>query len=214
MQFSYIEQFFPKIKKIDLPGEKAQALMAPESRKISLTQKYDFLNANRAGVLILFFPDSADDVNFVLILRKTYKGVHSNQVALPGGRYENEDRNLIQTALRETEEEVGVASSSVEVIRPMTELYIPPSNFLVKPTLAKIDYQPVFTKQESEVEKIIPVKLKDFILPSCIKTRSIQTSHNKEKQVPIFDLNGHVVWGATAMMLSELREILKQLQLI
>ena len=209
MQFSYIDQIFPKIKKIDLPGEKAQVIMAPESRKVSLRQTYDFSKANRAGVLILFYPNRAGDTSFVLILRKSYKGVHSNQVALPGGRYETVDGNLIQTALRETEEEIGVSASSIEVIKPMTELYIPPSNFLVKPTLAKVDYQPIFVKQDSEVERVIPVKLKDFMQDSCVQSHPIQTSYSEELQVPAYEIYDCIVWGATAMMLSELREILK-----
>jgi len=188
--------------------------MAPESRKSSLSQKKDISKVNRAGVLILFYPDKNAEVSFVLILRKSYKGVHSNQIAFPGGRFENQDSSLVQTALRETEEEIGVPASSIEVIKPMTELYIPPSNFLVKPTLAKIDFYPKFIKQESEVEEIIPVKLKDFMQESCVKTHPIKTSYNNERQVPIYDVYGHVVWGATAMMLSELREIIRITKII
>lgn len=210
MQFSYINQFFPKIKKIELPGQKAQIIMAPEYRKAYLRQAYDISQANRAGVLILFYPDRDGDTSFVLILRKSYKGVHSNQVALPGGRYEIEDGDLVQTALRETEEEVGVSAASIEVIKPMTELYIPPSNFLVKPTLATIDFQPIFVKQDTEVECVIPVKLKDFMNPSCISFHLITTSYAQEKTVPIYRIYDHIVWGATAMMLSELRVILKE----
>ncbi len=211
MEFSYINQFFAKIKNLDLPGEKAQILMAPESRKTSLRQTYDMAKVNRAGVLILLYPNENGNTCFVLILRKFYHGVHSNQVALPGGRYETEDNNLIQTAIRETEEEIGVPSHKIEIIKPMTELYIPPSNFLVKPSLAKVDFKPVFVKQESEVEEIIPVKLEDFMDEACVKTHPIKTSYNNEKQVPIYDIYGHVVWGATAMILSEMREILKSI---
>lgn len=209
MQFSYINQISSKIKKIDLPGEEAQILMAPEFRQISLRETYDFSKANRAGVLILLYPDNQGDTSFVLILRKSYKGVHSGQVALPGGRYEDYDGDLVQTALRETEEEVGVSADSIEVIKPMTELYIPPSNFLVKPTLAKVDFHPIFVKQDSEVERIIPVKLKDFMQDSCIDSCLINTSYSKDKVVPAYKIYEHVVWGATAMMLSELRLVLK-----
>ena len=193
-----------------MPGQKAQILMAPESRKAYLRQIYDVSKANRAGVLILFYPDKEGDTSFVLILRKSYKGVHSNQVALPGGKYEIDDGDLVQTALRETEEEVGVSASAIEVIKPMTELYIPPSNFLVKPTLAKVDFQPIFVKQDTEVERVIPVKLKDFLNPSCVSSHSITTSYAQEKIVPIYRLYDHIVWGATAMMLSELRVILNK----
>ena len=211
MQFSYINQFFPKIKKIDLPGQKAQILMAPESRKAYLRQIYDVSKANRAGVLILFYPDRDGDTSFVLILRKSYKGVHSNQVALPGGKYEIEDGDLVQTALRETEEEVGVSASAIEVIKPMTELYIPPSNFLVKPTLAKVDFQPIFVKQDSEVERVDSGKIKRFYDSSCVIS-SYYYKLCKRKSSPAYDICNHIVWGATAMMLSELRVILKDMK--
>ncbi len=183
--------------------------MAPEFRLESLKQKYDYSKAKKAGVLILFYPDGKANTRFVLILRKTYKGVHSNQVALPGGRYEIEDGDLIQTALRETEEEIGVDSTSIQVIRPLTELFIPPSNFLVQPTLASIDYTPIFIKQEDEVEDIISVDLSEFLMQSKVQLKIIKTSYADQKEVQTFHINGYTVWGATAMMLSELKIVLK-----
>lgn len=161
--------------------------------------------------MVLFYPGHQNETHFVLILRKSYKGVHSNQVALPGGKVERQDGNLIETALRETEEEIGVKATTVEVIRPMTELYIPPSNYMVQPTLAKVDYTPVFERQVSEVEKIIPVKLKDFMQPSNIKTGSIRTSYAGKRQVMSYQLKGYTIWGATAMMLSELQVMLNNI---
>lgn len=202
-----------KIKKIDLPGQDAQILLAPDFRKESLKITYNTDNAKKAGVMILFYPDDKDQTHLVLILRKSYKGVHSNQVALPGGKVEKEDNNLIETALRETEEEIGVKASSIEVIRPMTELYIPPSNYIVKPTLAKIDYLPTFKPQLSEVEKIIPVKLEDLLLPSNIRPGVIHTSYAGQKEVMSYQVNGYTIWGATAMMLSELQVLLKNIDL-
>lgn len=199
----------PKIKKIDLPGQEAQLLLAPDFRKDALQVEYDVTKAKKAGVMILFYPDHDDQTNLVLILRKSYKGVHSNQVALPGGKVEQQDANLIETALRETEEEIGVKASSIEVIRPMTELYIPPSNYIVQPTLAKVNYLPSFVPQLSEVEKIISVKLEDLFLSSSIKPGMINTSYAKQKQVMSYQVNGYTVWGATAMMLSELQVLLK-----
>lgn len=199
----------PKIKKIDLPGSEAQILLAPDFRKDSLKISYDSEKAKKAGVMILFYPGPLDETYFVLILRKSYKGVHSNQVALPGGKVEQQDQNIIDTALRETEEEIGVKASTIEVIRPMTELYIPPSNYMVQPTMAKIDYIPKFERQLSEVEKIIPVKLEDLMQPSNIKPGLINTSYAGEKQVMSYQLNGFTIWGATAMILSELQALLK-----
>jgi len=201
-----------KIKKIDLPGQDAQVLLAPDFRKESLKINYNTEHAKKAGVMILFYPGQNDQTYLVLILRKSYKGVHSNQVALPGGKEEKEDNSLIETALRETEEEIGVKASGIEVIRPMTELYIPPSNYIVQPTLAKVDYLPQFKPQASEVEKIIPVKLEDLLLPSNIKPGVINTSYAGEKEVMSYQVNGYTIWGATAMMLSELQVLLKNIE--
>lgn len=210
MQFSLFNQISSKIKKIELPGQDAQLLLVPDFRRESLKITYDVQNVRKAGVLVLFYPDVMGETCFVLILRKSYKGVHSGQVALPGGKIEKQDNNLIETALRETEEEIGVKASTIEVLRPMTELYIPPSNFLVKPTLGKVDYTPEFIKQAAEVEKIIPIKLKDFMnLPT--RTGWISTSYAKDKEVTCYRINDYIVWGATAMMLSEMQVLLNRL---
>lgn len=210
MQFSYFKQISPKIKKNDLPGLEAQLLLAPDFRKESLKYYFNLEKAKKAGVLILFYPDINNITYFVLILRKSYKGVHSGQVALPGGKIEKNDRDLVHTALRETEEEIGVDMSTIQVLKPMTELYIPPSNFLVKPTVAMVDYLPKFIKEETEVEEIIPVKLGDFLK---LKPRHgmINTSYAGNKQVMSFPIKGYTVWGATAMILSELQVLLKNI---
>lgn len=200
----------PKIKKNELPGLDAQLLLAPEFRKKSLKNSFDLSSAKKAGVLILCYPDSHGVIHFVLILRKAYKGVHSAQVAFPGGKLEDQDKNLTETAIRETEEEIGVNSNRINVIRPMTELYIPPSNFLVKPTLASIDYTPEFVKEDAEVDKIIQVNFNEF-LDTPITKDKITTSYTGERDVMCYKLNGYTVWGATAMMLSELQVVFNKL---
>lgn len=205
MQFSYLEKFFPKIEKLDLPGKEAQALLAPEFRKAFLEQDLNFPDAKKAGVLILLYPSVDKLVNFALIQRNTYRGVHSNQIAFPGGKVEKGDSSLIATAIRETEEEIGVAASSVKILRQLTELYIPPSNFMVYPTVGAIDYIPKFVKQHDEVKQVIEVKLEHFLKHTPIETQSISTSYAHQKDVLAFKINGHVVWGATAMMLSEFK---------
>lgn len=164
---------------------------------------------NKAGVMALFYPNKYEITNLVLILRKTYKGVHSNQVGFPGGRVENYDKNLKHTALRETEEEVGVPKAEVRVVKKLTKLYIPPSNFWVHPYVGLIDKTPKLIPQESEVEKILEVDLEDFLDEKNLISQELSTSYAKNIQVPAFSLNGHIVWGATAMMLSELKDLLK-----
>ena len=164
----------------------------------------------QAAVMAVFYPGQQEETRFVLILRKTYKGVHSNQVGFPGGRVEKSDRNLEHTALRETEEEVGIPQGEVQVLRELTRLYIPPSNFWVQPFLGVMEKTPVLIPQEEEVESVLEINIDHFLSDSCFTQRRLSTSYATDIEVPAFLLNGHVVWGATAMMLSEMKEILKQ----
>ena len=201
----------PKIRKINLPGEAAHEKLAPrfrvqELQKMEIEQR----NPRHAAVLAVFYPGRNNQTYFILILRKTYPGVHSNQIGFPGGRVEKADRNLEQTAIRETEEEVGIPAGEIEILAKITPLYIPPSNFWVQPFLGYTRATPELIPQEEEVEAILEVNLDDLLHDSCLTTRSLSTSYAKEVEVPAFLLEGQVVWGATAMMLSEMKEILRR----
>jgi 8-oxo-dGTP pyrophosphatase MutT (NUDIX family) len=211
MRFEAFLKSVVKIKHLELLGEVSHAKMSPPYRlELAERMKEKAKQAKRAGVLALFYPDHIDETNLVLILRKTYKGVHSAQVGFPGGKYEDVDKDLRVTAIRETEEEVGVPEHMVNVIKTMSPLYIPPSNFMVHPYLAVAEATPIFTKQDEEVEDIIEVKLWDFLDDTNTITTRVPTSFNVEVDVPAFRLNGHIVWGATAMMLGEIKDLLKQ----
>ena len=200
-----------KIKHLELFGELSHAKMSPPYRlELAKEMQAKAKSAKKAGVLALFYPNADFNTNFVLILRKTYKGVHSAQVGFPGGKYEEGDNDLMTTAMRETEEEVGVPTSILNIIKPMSPLYIPPSNFIVHPFLAVSECKPLFRKQEDEVEDIIEVSLLDFLNDRNVLMTRVPTSYNVEVEVPAFKLNDHIVWGATAMMLSELKDLLKQ----
>lgn len=185
--------------------------MIPATRIIELQKaKIKKETPRKAGVMALFYPNSKNQTNLLLILRKTYKGVHSNQIAFPGGKAEKEDLSILETALRETKEEVGVASNKITVIKSITEVYIPPSNFLVQPFIGLYDETVPFIKQETEVEEIVEVSLTDFLDEERIVMQKLSTSYSENIEVPSFKLNGYTVWGATAMMLSEIKELLKQ----
>lgn len=160
--------------------------------------------------MMVFYPDPDDEVRFVLILRKTYQGVHSNQIAFPGGRVEVEDRDFAHTALRETEEEVGIPQRDIEVIMELTSLYIAPSNFWVRPYVGLMQHTPTLVPQETEVEAILEINLDDFLSDSFLTKQTLHTTYAGNIEVPAFLLNGHIVWGATAMILSEMKELLKQ----
>ncbi|MEZ4802395.1 MAG: CoA pyrophosphatase [Gelidibacter sp.] len=165
--------------------------------------------SKKAAVTALFYPDERQVTKLILILRKTYKGVHSAQVGFPGGRREDSDESLMHAALRETWEEVGVPIADIEVLKAMTELYIPPSNFTVYPFLGITHETPTFVKQDEEVEDLIEVAMTEFLDEASITSVKVMTSLEKEMTVPAFILNGHIVWGATAMMLSEVKDLLK-----
>lgn len=211
MEFQKFLDIGSKLRKITLPGEEAHYKLAPMLRLKELENlDIERKKPNQAAVLAVFYPGPKEETKFVLILRKTYKGVHSNQVGFPGGRVEAEDRDLEHTALRETEEEVGIPQQEVEVLRKLTRLYIPPSNFWVQPFIGVMQRSPKLIPQESEVEAVLEIELKDFLDDGCLTTQTLSTSYASDIEVPAFLLNGHVVWGATAMMLSEMKEILRQ----
>lgn len=212
MNFDEFLKSISKIKNIQLPAEASQFKMVPPFRHELLRQQKEAIkNAKQAGVLALFYPNENNETSFVLILRKTYKGAHSGQVAFPGGKLETSDISLEAAAVRETFEEVGVSVEHIKVLRSLTEVYIPPSNFYVHPFLGITPKKPKFIKQDDEVEAVIEIKLKHFLDEKCVILKTVKTSYSLEVEVPAFSLNGHVVWGATAMMLSEIKDLLKQL---
>jgi 8-oxo-dGTP pyrophosphatase MutT (NUDIX family) len=212
MQFQEFEKQIVKVANLALPGESIQLEMAPIERLLELKRiARQQVNPRKAGVMALFYPSETMETHLILILRKTYKGVHSAQVGFPGGKIEPGDADLQAAALRETEEEVGISASSISVLKELTEIYIPPSNFFVQPFLGITTSTPKFVAQEDEVEALIEVPLTHFMDDSVLVTKILTTSYATNIEVPAFLLNGHVVWGATAMMLSEVREILKQL---
>ena len=131
-------------------------------------------------------------------------------MGFPGGKIEKFDNSIEDAALRETEEEIGVPRNNITIIKKLTEVYIPPSNFFVQPFLGIISQTPTFILEEREVESLIEVNLKCFMDDTCITTQILSTSYATNLEVPAFNLNGHIVWGATAMMLNEVRELLSK----
>ena len=211
MNFDIFLKSISKIEKLNLPGLSSQVKMSPPYRlELMERQKEAIKTAKNAGVLALFYPDKTQTTNLVLILRRTYKGVHSAQVGFPGGKFETDDLSLEHTALRETYEEIGVPINDMTIIKEMTSMYIPPSNFNVHPFIGFTKKTPEFLKQDDEVEDLIEVTLSHFIDDSIVISTSVPTSYNINVEVPAFQLNGHIVWGATAMILSELKDLLKK----
>lgn len=210
MEFNLLEDSIAKIKNLDLPGTEAHFEMAPEMRirELEALRRID-PTARQAGVMTLCYPGMDGKAYLILILRPSYPGVHANQVAFPGGQRESQDRDLLATALRETEEEVGIPTDNILPIRPLTPLYIPPSNYLVNPYLGFLKNTPAFQRQESEVADLIEVPLEALLDEQYRVERQLDTSYARAINVPAFNFGGQVVWGATAMMLNEFKWLLR-----
>ena len=193
--------------KEDLPGKLAQ-LEAIPYRKIDYGT-FSMDTARKSGVLVLFYIQD-NEPHIVLIQRPVYEGTHSGQIALPGGKVEDTDRDIEHTALREAYEEVGVVMDDVEVIGQLTDMFIPVSNFLVTPVVGIINYLPNFVIDEREVAEVVSVKISDITSVKNLPLKKVKLNTGLKVEVPTFELNNKIVWGATAVILNELRWILQE----
>ncbi|MCK9451716.1 MAG: CoA pyrophosphatase [Bacteroidales bacterium] len=190
-----------------LPGKAVHQQMDPTWRR-----NYDNIwqhntAPRKSAVLILLFPDD-QDIKTIFIQRNTYDGVHSGQIAFPGGRYETFDRDLINTALRETEEEVGVPQKDVHPIGQLTEIYIRPSNFDVLPVIGWTSTVPLIKIDPVEVSSAFCVSLSALTNPTCKTKQEILMANEQRLEVPCFAIDGKIIWGATSMILNEFTEII------
>ncbi len=209
MEFSEFIKYIPKIRIQQLPAVQAHLKMAPIGRQETMgPDYYEKMNPRKSAVMMLFYPKDGE-THLVLTKRNAYPGVHSSQISFPGGKAEPEDANLAVTALRETFEEIGVEGNDIDIVMPFSEIYIPPSNFLVQPFLGMAKKQPEFKPDPKEVTAIIQLPLDTFLDDSIITSSEMQTSYAQSIKVPAFVFEGHVVWGATAMIMSELKETIK-----
>ncbi|PCJ25524.1 MAG: coenzyme A pyrophosphatase [Flavobacteriales bacterium] len=196
-----------RLKK-ELPGKIAHSEAAPY-RKINFSEK-ELAEARKSGVLVLFYIKE-EDPHIVLIQRPKYEGTHSGQVAFPGGKQEKGDKDIIQTALREANEEVGIVIDDIEVIGQLTDVYIPVSKFNVTPVVGFVNYTPNFIIDEREVAEVVSVKLSDITKIKKLTLNEVKLNTGLKIEVPTFELNNKIVWGATAVILNELRWILRPL---
>ena len=189
-----------------LPGMDAQYMMAPVTRKEQLVYNSNDKPPRKSAVLALFYPDNNDAVMLVLMKRASDNSVHSGQISFPGGQTEPFDKDAAATALRETEEELGISKNKVKIIGKLTEVYISPSNFNVIPFVGYMKVKPDF-KPNEEVERIITVAFSDLMKPDAKTVRKVTTSYAINLTAPCFMVDGEILWGATAMMINELLEV-------
>jgi 8-oxo-dGTP pyrophosphatase MutT (NUDIX family) len=207
VNFNDFKNKVPQLKAIELGGLKAQFKLAPKMRLNYDADKIAASNPRKAAVLALFYPSKQGETCFLLTQRAHYKGVHSAQISFPGGKIDETDGNLQKTALRETFEEVGVPETAIHIIRELTAVYIAPSNFLATPFLGFANQKPEFNTNY-EVAETIEVLASDLLNDANITSVKRNTSLREDIEVPCFKLGGYIVWGATAMILSEIKELL------
>ncbi len=207
MDFTIFLKHISKALGESLPGESAHLKLEPVSRR-----KYppvdDFGAAIPAAVLVLFYHSPDNKIRLIFIQRQQYDGVHSGQISFPGGRFEIGDNNLLITALRETKEEIGIPTELIRPIGQLSQLYIPPSNFLVSPYAAYLEQTPVFEKDDNEVAEVFAIEIAKLIDYRSFQMQRVK-GRNYDFDAPCFFVDGRVIWGATAMILNELITIIK-----
>lgn len=191
----------------ELPGQTAQRIMAPPVRGGYPEVPAD---VRRASVLALLYP--IDEQLHLLYIQRTSpkRDRHAGQISFPGGSVEAADTDAVATALRETEEEVGIPRQAVEVLGALTQLYIPVSNFLVDPIVGFLPQRPSFILQESEVARTLELPLADFLNPAARQVGARKLGNGMSlADVPFWSVRGEEVWGATSMMTAELVTLLR-----
>lgn len=193
-----------------LPGEDAQYRMAPSYRPRLSKEEIAANNPRESAVMLLLYPKNKI-LHIAFTQRKQYEGVHSGQMSFPGGKRDNTDTDLTDTALRETFEEIGIAKHQIELIGRLSELYIPPSNFLVYPSVGFCKQLNGFTPHESEVEKVVEIPVDFFLDNKNVNLRTeIKLFNDTTVHVPAYIFGEHIIWGATAIMLSEFTWVVEQ----
>lgn len=198
-------ELIKQLLKSDLPGEEAHLDMSPIGRKKS-SQAIKQVSDYRESAVALVLFETEETLKSVLIQRPIYEGSHSGQVCLPGGKKEDFETSLDQTAIRECVEETGLITEHLDLLGPLTPVFIPVSNHHVHPYIFHYTETPVFFPDEREVAEILPFNLMDILIKENIKTTDIRITQERIlRDVPYFDIREKVVWGATAIILNEFR---------
>ena len=209
MKYSTLKAQLKQRIEAGLPGESAQLKMAHAFRRNWLGKTPE--HAVASAVMAILYPK--DDETYVLFIQRSSRNPndrHSGQISFPGGRFDENDASFLQCAIRETEEEIGVQIAEHQIFTPLTSLYIPVSNFMVYPFLACVDILPEFVLQTSEVAAVIEYPLSYFVGEANQKTTSLTFADgNTLDDVRYYDLDGHILWGATAMMMCEIGELVE-----
>ena len=192
-----------------LPGKASHLKLAPY-RKSTIEMDFSRSNPKLAGTLLLLY-EKKQRIQFVLIQRPNYSGTHGGQISFPGGKNEKGE-SIKETAIRETFEEIGVPKQKINVLGELSQVYIPPSNFLITPFIGYVDEPPMFIPDYKEVKEIIEIELNELFKEKLIQNKKMRVGKNTAKkmtiEVPYMDLDNHTVWGATGVILSEFKDLI------
>lgn len=196
----------------DLPGEHAQLRMTPLSRSNFERAKEEAHQYRQSGVAVILFENGNHEREIALIQRPEYEGKHGGQVSFPGGKKEDSDLDLLETAMRECYEEIGVNLQKSHYLGALTSVFIPVSQFYVEPHVFFLPEKPDFIPDAYEVSEVFSIKVLDLLDDANVQLTNIRISEQfSMKDVPYFALENKVIWGATAVILSELKAILQLL---
>jgi len=193
-----------------LPGKASHRKLIPALRLKDI-QSDPPSEAVSSAVLILLYP-VGNEIYTVAILRSEYDGAHSGQISLPGGRWEPSDRDLVETAIRETQEEIGVNPTLITFLGSLSELYISRSNHLVYPAVAYSSDRPLFKADPFEVQEVIEINLESLIDSTKLTHKTLRLSSDFSMEVPGYLLGEHFIWGATAMIFAELIDVIREME--
>ena len=195
---------------LELPGWQSHLKLAPKERVDGILERKSNKSAKLSAVMLVLFKED-NQIKILLILRSEYDGAHSGQISFPGGQKEGNDFNLKETAIRETFEEVSIKINQEDVLGKLTNLYIPNSNFIVEPYVAFVDdnMENLFPDY-SEVQQIYKVALDELLDEKTIQLKEVMSRNNHPLIAPCFYVNKLKIWGATAMILNELIDIIKR----
>lgn len=204
MTFDKLKQLFQK----GLPGEQAHLEFSPIRQKSSEALE-SAKSVKDAAVAVVIYSKNSELFSLV-IERQTYDGTHSGQISFPGGKVEHSDPSLLQTAIRECQEEIGLTLEESSFVSQLTPVFIPVSGFHVRPYVFYVEAVPIsFELSEREVNRLIHISLNDLIKDENVISKNITVGSTILKNVPHFKMNDVEIWGATALMLNELKQLLK-----
>lgn len=193
----------------NLPGQSAHIKMAPHLGDALFRSFEPSVDATPSSVLLPLVGDSTEDLEILFTLRSSSLPQHSNQICFPGG-HRKQDETAIESALRETQEEMGISTEQIEIIGLLSDLFVPPSNTIITPVVGYLPLKPEFRLNFTEVSEYFFVQLSYFLDENNIQQEIWDFAGNKVL-VPLWKVHPRVaLWGATAMILAEFAEIVKK----